>query len=100
MQVQFADKDVKQILERVQKNLEENSLRKLVRFSLEGENLVLIVSKLGKSYVTLSSEDSQEGGLIFSVSHEKILPHHKVLKPMVIGELKKVLVKSGAIVLS
>lgn len=95
MRVYFKDTDLEAILRGINQELTQSSLKKMIGFTIEGSFVVLTISKLGKSYIKLSSQ-SFEKGLLFQVAEEHVLPHHQVLRPMVMGQLEKVLTKAGA----
>ncbi len=86
---------VNDFITKVTKALSERELGKIANVSLNGENVIITFSKLGKSEVIYSLKNSTEG---FQCIHksEKISLTHKAFRSDIESKLAKVLEANGA----
>lgn len=82
----------------LEKNLSGRKLGSMVSFELSKNELVVIISKLGKSKLSFSVNGSGEK-TVFDLESEKIALSHRALKDSVIEKLGKVIVESGGKIL-
>ena len=97
MDVIFKSLDLQEILAKVNQNLRKSPLNKMVHLTLDENQLIMTVSKLGKSriYMEVLQWESETR---FTVKREDIRPQHKPLRPFVVDSICNVLEQSGGTV--
>ena len=89
---------VSEFIKKVSDSLSQRELGKIASVSLNGENVIITFSKLGKSEVVYTLKNLPEG---FECIHksEKISLTHKAFRSDIESKLSKVLESNGAKVL-
>ena len=86
---------VNEFIKKVTESLSQRELGKIASVSLNGENVIITFSKLGKSEVIYSLKNLSEGFQCIYKS-EKISLTHKVFRSDIESKLTKVLESNGA----
>lgn len=82
----------------LENNLSGRKLGSMVSFELDTNELVVVISKLGKSKLNFSVNKAGQN-TEFNLASEKIALSHRALKDSVIEKLEKVIVESGGKIL-
>ena len=94
MNLSFAGDDPEKILTDINAALEGRELGKMVNITLEGSDLVVIISRLGKSEIRFDGKKA--GGKIeYALSKEKIAFAHRPFKDEVIAKIRKIVESCG-----
>lgn len=94
MKFTFEGANPSEVLEKIKGVLDGRKLDDMVSFKMEGNDLVLTISKLGKSVVHFK-HDAAGDGFSWTTVKEKIALSHKAFKGEVMGKLVKVVEKVG-----
>ena len=95
MNIQFQETDPKKALKAINEALDERDLKKMVSIGLEGEDLVVVISKLGKSRLRFTPGKGEDKGLSYSLTNEKIALSHRAFKEDVTEKIKVLLKDAG-----
>lgn len=90
MNIIFQEADPEKALSAVQNALESRDLKKMVSIDFDGEDLVVTISKLGKSKLRFTPQATPKT-LKYSLTQEKIALSHRVFKDEVIQEVREIL---------
>jgi hypothetical protein len=94
MKISFKEANAKKILDQITEALGGRELGKMCSFELVGEDLKVIISKLGTSEL-LFKGTKLAAGWDFVLSKEKIAFAHKPFKDDVVEKIKKVVQSCG-----
>jgi len=94
LKISFTEKDPNKIIEKITDALGGRELGKMVQFHLQGEDLVVTISKLGTSTLTFTNKGNKSG-LKYELTNEKIAFTHKAFKDDVKAKLHKVIEQAG-----
>ena len=94
MKFQFKSKDANGIVDSIRNALGGRKLGDMVSFAMEGDNLVVTISKLGTSQLIFTKTDAEDG-LVFILSEEKIAFTHRAFKSEVKEKLCRVVEQAG-----
>jgi hypothetical protein len=97
MKISFKDQDAKKILGQITGALGDRELGKMCKFDLEGQNLKVLISKLGTSELLFAGTKSASGWT-FELTKEKIAFAHKPFKDEVVDKIIKVIQSVGGTV--
>lgn len=97
MRIFFKDSDPYLIVEKLKTAMGGRALSKIVNFDIQGKQLVVTLSKLGKSTLFFD-QTAGTGGITYELAKEKIALAHKALKGEVTQKIVKVVEKAGGIV--
>lgn len=94
MRITFSEKNPEKILKTIQDTMGSRSLSKMVSFAMDDGELVVTISKLGKSRLIFALGDEEEGTQ-FHLSEKKIALAHKAFEGEVTDKILRVIEKSG-----
>ena len=97
MEVDFELSDRDQILANIKKAMGGRQLSKMVDFDMQSGEMVVTISKLGKSKLVFS-EKTNDKGLTYTLSKEKIAFAHKAFKDDVTDKIIGVIEQAGGTV--
>ena len=100
MKVQFTETDPANVLEAIKAAMAGRKLGDIVDFTLEGQQLLVTISKMGTSTLTFHQEtnagkSSAAGGLTYNLAKEKIAFTHKAFKSEVERKIVQVIEQAG-----
>ena len=99
MKITFPDQDTATIVDKLQAAMGDRALAKIVSFSHSKDQLIVTLSKLGKSVLTFDRSGAA-GGSEFVLTKEKIAFAHKPMKADVTSKIVQVAEKAGGTVTS
>ena len=91
MKIKFQETDTADIVAKLESTMGDRALSKIVSFSHSPDQLIVTLSKLGKSVLTFDRGDTGE----FILTKEKIAFAHKPMKADVTSKIIQVVKKSG-----
>lgn len=91
MKIQFVDSDTATIVNKLESAMGDRALSKIVSFSHSSDQLIVTLSKLGKSVLTFDRVGTNE----FALTKEKVALAHKPMKADVTKKIVQVVEKSG-----
>ncbi|SMF21607.1 hypothetical protein [Pseudobacteriovorax antillogorgiicola] len=94
MKITFPESETKTVVDNLKDAMGERALSKIVSFEINGDDLTVTLSKLGKSTLHFSRQSASEGST-FTLTKEKIALAHKALKGEVTQKIIKVIEKAG-----
>lgn len=94
MKLSFEKDNTKDVLNSIKDVLEGRKLNDMVSFRLDGDDLILTISKLGTSTVNFKYSKNSNG-FTWDVVKEKIAFSHKAFKGEVMEKLIKVVEQVG-----
>ncbi len=94
MKVDFEVQDKEQILSNIKEAMGGRALAKMVDFDLSADEMVVTISKMGKSKLFFSAQES-DAGITYTLTKEKIAFSHKAFKGEVTEKIVKVIQKAG-----
>lgn len=97
MKIQFDVHDRDELLDRIQNAVLEPAVRKIVDFDLKGSELVVTISKLGKSRLIFAISENQTG-LVADLVKEKIALAHKPFYHEVNSDVRDVIQQAGGVI--
>ncbi len=97
MKISFKETDAKKIVKTLADSLEDRELGKICKFSLDGNNIIITISKMGTSEIVFAGKPAKDG-MEFALSKEKIAFTHRPFKDEVIDKIRKVVSGCGGTV--
>jgi hypothetical protein len=97
LNILFSETDPAKALAAIKKALNARDLRKMVSIDFEGDDLVVVISKLGKSKLRFSFQEGGTG-LQYTLTSEKIAFAHRIFKDDVTDEVRIILQEAGGVV--
>jgi len=97
VKISFKESDAKKIVKNLADSLEDRELGKICKFSLDGNDIVVTISKMGTSEIVFAGKSSKDG-MEFSLSKEKIAFTHRPFKDEVVDKIRKVVTGCGGTV--
>ena len=94
MKVDFQTQDKDKIIADIQNAMGDRALSKMVKFEMGGDELVVVISKMGTSKLVFS-EACHDGGIVYTLTKEKIAFAHKAFKDDVTSKIVSVITKAG-----
>ncbi len=76
--------------------LSGRELGKIVSFEVKGDELIVQISKLGKSVLAYGVEKTEHSGFVARLKSEKIALAHRAFRSEIESKLSKVLKECGA----
>ena len=98
MNILFQEKDPSKIIAEIKKVMGTRQLAQMVDFTLVDGDLLVTISKLGKSTLSFKRQETTNG-CQFKLEKEKIALAHKPLKNDVKGKILKVIERAGGEIL-
>ena len=94
MEFRFNETDLDVIVSKIEHELKDREMGKLLNFTHSDSDLRITIKKLGTSTLDFSvCED--DGGLIVELKKEKLALSHRPLKKELVQKLKKIVEKIG-----
>ena len=97
--IKVSGKSPREFVDIVQSALQERELGKIASISLEGSDIAVIFSKLGKSQILFAISEA-DGSFEAKHKSEKIALAHRALRSQIEGKVEKILQKCGAEIVS
>jgi hypothetical protein len=94
MKIFFEETDPSKIISAIKNTMGSRQLAQVVSFELDSSDLIVTISKLGKSTLTFE-RISHDGGCQYELKKEKIALAHRPMKSEVTSKILKVIEKSG-----
>lgn len=94
MEVQFAEKDLALIINKLKEVMGDRELSKMVSFDKQADGLLVTISKLGTSTLQFDLKPSSQGTHL-TLAKEKIALAHRPLKNEVTNKIIKVIEQAG-----
>lgn len=95
MNIYFENKNPQDVVDEIKASLGGRKLGDILDIALEGEDICVTISKVGKSKLKFSHSTIQNGGHKWVLSHEKIAFTHKVFREEIIKKLDKIISNLG-----
>ncbi len=97
MQVNFPEKNLGAIIDKIKNALGGRELGKMVSFDQQGDEMVVTISKFGTSTLHFACKETPNGSQL-TLGKEKIAMTHKPLKNEVTDKIVKVIQQAGGTV--
>lgn len=94
MEINFPEKNLGNIIDKIKTALGNRELGKMVSFDRQGDEMVVTISKFGTSTLHFACKETADGSQL-TLGKEKIALAHKPLKNEVTDKIVKVIQQAG-----
>ncbi len=94
LKIFFEQKDPVKIVDKIMGSFDDPSLKKMVKFEVQDDQLVVTISKLGTSKLIFDWQ-SHNNGTMYKLAEEKIAIAHRAFKDEVTQGILKTIQKAG-----